>query len=167
MPRQVTDQNHWRTSAAIVCVGQSQHPGRFEWELRPGVDFRRRLTSEVPLRIWQMDKTNGRGRRKDSQASTFRFLRSKCRAEQSLPELSRAFITSERMNNFGASAPVPSPRKNWSPDSHRGSRLQIEWIAAGLTAECFWNAICPLIMWLEDRVRFGFGQALPGPIESE
>ena len=40
-------------------------------------------------------------------------------------------------------------------------------VAAGFTAVCFWNAACLLIMRLEDRVRFGFGQALPGPIESE
>ena len=167
MPRQVADQNHWRTSAAIVCVGQSQHPGRLEWELRPGVDFSAQIDFGGSIAYWADGQDNGRGRRKDSQASTSRFLRSKWRAKQGLPELSSAIITSERINHFGASAPVPSPTKNWSPDSHRGSRLQIEWIAAGLTAVCFWNAICPLIMWLEGPVRSGFGQALPGPIESE
>ncbi len=63
-------------------------------------------------------------------------------------------------NTFGASAPVPSPQKNWSPDSLRGSRLSFEWIAAGLTAVCFWTAPgrrTAASLALEGPVRFRLG----------
>jgi hypothetical protein len=165
MPRLVADSNHWHCSAAMVCVGQSEQPRALEWELRSGfslalIDTGARAQYESSTQ----DKTD-EGDRTGSFCHP-RLLRSKSRRASPPPPLSD-FITSEQIKNFGASAPVPSPCQNWSPDSHRGSRLHFEWIAAGFTAVCFWNAACPLIMWLEGRVWFGFIQALPGPIESE
>src|SRR5215471_2099499 len=39
MPRLVADQNLWHLSATMACVGQSEHPRRFEWELRSGASL--------------------------------------------------------------------------------------------------------------------------------
>jgi hypothetical protein len=77
-----------------------------------------------------------------------------------------------RSVNFGASAPEARPQKTGparpSGNGRRsGSRLQIEWIAPGLTAESFWTVRRRLIAALEGPVRSGSRQALPDPIESK
>jgi hypothetical protein len=50
--------------------------------------------------------------------------------------------------------PRDKSTKNWSPDSHRGSRLHFEWIASGLTVVSFWTVPRPWIAALEGPVGF-------------
>jgi hypothetical protein len=143
MPRLVADPIPWHKSAATVCVGQGEHPGRFEWELRSGachrlIDSRAYLDYHPP----DQDQTS-EGSRTGSHCHPC-FLRSKKGEEQRPPGAARRPTEPRNeISHFGASAPGPSPSKNWSPDTIRGSRLRFEWIASGLTAVCFWNAPSP------------------------
>jgi hypothetical protein len=66
------------------------------------------------------------------------------------------------MHAHGKTGAAPRPQGRG-----RGSCRQFDWVAHALTAVCFWNAACLLIMRLEGPVRSGRGQALPDPIESE
>lgn len=150
MPRLVADPNLWHPSAAVVCVGQSQHPGRLEWELRSGASSR----SLTPARLWSISllpKETSEGDRTGVGAPC--FLRSNRRPETPARSAGRPHNLGTTYQ-FGASAPETSPPKNWSPDSLRGSRLSFDWIVPGLTAVSFWNALRRWIAALEGPVRF-------------
>ncbi len=151
MPRLVADSIPWHTSADTVCVGQSEYPGRFEWELRSGA-FARLLTRARLCVIPLSPKETSEGNRTGPGAPC--FLRSKGENAQPARVLERGHNLGTTAH-FGASAPGPSPPQNWSPDSIRGSRLHFEWIASGLTAVCFWNAPGREIPVLEGPVWFG------------
>jgi hypothetical protein len=149
MPTRVADPNLWHPSAAMVCVGPSQHPGRFEWERRSGASSL--IDSGAPLDYSTLTQKTDEGDRTGPGAPCFlRSLRGPAPLAASL----------ERSHNlgthcqFGASAPATSPPQNWSPDSLRGSRLSFEWIVPGLTEVSFWNARRRLIAALEGPVRF-------------
>ena len=45
--------------------------------------------------------------------------------------------------------PTGTSAQNWSPAPERDSRLNLEWIARGLTAKSFWTAPWRWIMALE------------------
>jgi hypothetical protein len=124
------------------------------------------MDSGLIMRYITLTQENGRGRPDrlfwPSLSSSFEKDRRSPKAARAL----RAFIASERLN-FWSIRPSAKSAKNWNPDRVRESRLSFEWRAAGLTAVCFWNAPWRWIMELEGQVRFGSGQALPVPIESE
>jgi hypothetical protein len=154
MPPLVADQNPWHPSAAVVCVGQSQHPGRFEWERRSGASSL--IDSGAPLGYSTRTQKTDEGDRTGPGAAC--FLRSKRGPAQLAASLERIHNLGTPCN-FGASAPVTSPPQNWSPDSLRGSRLSFDWIVSGLTAVSFWNALRPWIATLEGPVRSGLARA--------
>ncbi len=169
MPRLVADLYPWHPSAARVCVGQSEYPGLLNGSCGQ-VPLLAAIDSGAPLLYYTpYPEQNGRGRQEQALFAPCLLRSKKVGTHQSRATnpARAAPIASERYSLlFGASAPVPSPHKNWSPDSPRGSRLSFEWIAAGFTAVCFWNAPSHLGAGRPRAV-----QACPGlhtgPIESE
>ncbi len=136
MPRLAADPNPWHFSAALVCVGQSEHPGRFEWELRSGaawaaIDFGAPVAYPAP---------EPKERTREAGLAQRPHLLPSFAKEQSHRSRWRQAHNLGTTDDFGASAPVTSPTKNWSLDSHRGSRLQFEWRVSGFTVVCFWTA---------------------------
>jgi hypothetical protein len=97
MPRLVADQNLWHLSAATVCVGQSEHPRRFEWELQSGA-YLPAIDSVGTLRyqaITQEKRTREAG--PALFATPASFVR-KLRKEQNPPQpLAGHLIASERL----------------------------------------------------------------------
>jgi hypothetical protein len=64
-------------------------------------------------------------------------------------------ITNQRKRikkQFGDSAPTARPQKTGAP---LGSRLHLEWLAAGFTAQSFWTAAWRWITRLESQLRSG------------
>jgi len=170
MPRLVADHNPWHFSAARFCVGQGEHPSRFEWELRPGL-FSAAIDGRWYFGLFDFCPTK---RTRETGPALFATPVSFVRKMGREPANRRRRCHSLGTNyKFGASAPGSSPQKTGAPTRIRGSRLHFEWIASGFTVVCFW--IVPAIsLWvgyrlaLEGPVRFILFLGLhTGPIESE
>lgn len=103
----------------------------------------------MPLRVtdqtyWRLSATVGVG-----HASTPELLNGTCRC--------RPHITSER--NDLEHPPQRHVRKKLDSDFDRRAVLQLEWIALGLTAKCFWTAPHRLNARLESQARFPLNSA--------
>ncbi len=154
MPRLVADSIPWHTSAAIVCVGQSEQPRPLEWELRSGASLAV-IDSGPTLQYHALHpRPTDEGDRTGSDCHPVSFVRKVIGAK---PD----FIDCPT-HNLGTNQKIWSLRprlksaKNWSPDPDRGSRLSFEWIASGLTVVCFWTAPSHWVSGLEGPVRFRF-----------
>jgi hypothetical protein len=171
MPRLVADQNPWHLNAARFCVGQGEHPSRFEWELRPGI-FWAAVDGGWYFGLSDFCPTKRtRETRPALFATPVSFVR-KGASSSSLPPGRRCHSLGTNYK-FWSIRPRLKSTKNWSSDSHRSSRLHFEWIASGFTVLCFW-IVPTLSLWvgsrlaLEGPVRFILFLGLhTGPIESE
>lgn len=171
MPRLAADQNPWHLSAARFCVGQGEHPSRFEWELRPG------LFSAAIDGGWYFGLSDFCPRKRTGGTGPALFATlfpsfEKWASSSNLPPGRRCHSLGTN-HKFWSIRPRLKSTKNWSSDSHRSSRLHFEWIASGFTVVCFWIvlAISPWVgsrLALEGPVRFMLFPGLhTGPIESE
>ena len=148
MPRLVTDQNLWRISAATVCVGQSEHPERVEWELQSGAYFGQPLTRAAVCIMKALPKRN---RTRETGPALFAtpvsFVRKLGRGTKPARAFGQPFYSLRTIKTFWSIRPRLKSTKNWSPDSHRGSRLHFEWKASGFTVVSFWTVPGPTFRW--------------------
>jgi hypothetical protein len=160
MPRLVADQNLWRTSAAKVCVGQGEHPRRFEWELRSGALWALIDTpvSQCYQTFPQKNRTREAGLALVAACSFVRKVE-----KQSPAGACGCLHNLGTKQNFWSIRPRLKSTKNWSPDSHRAAVFRFEWKASGFTELCFWTAPPRLIVELErsGEVRLAPNSARP------
>ena len=167
MPRPVADPYSWHSSAAMVCVGPSESPGALEWDLRSGASLAT-LDEVRPLNYYMLtlQKTD-EGDRTGSCCHPG-LLRSKRGGKPSPPESPGADIASERIHILEHPPQCQVHRKTGASTRIGAAAFPFEWIAAGLTAVCFWTAPSQLVSELEGPVRFRARPGLhTGPIESE
>ena len=153
MPRLVADQIPWHSSAAILCVGQSEHPKRIEWELRSGASLAA-IDSGASVQYHNFtQKKTGEGDRTSSYCHPVSFVR-KSRAAAAHRSFQAADITSERRHILEHPPQGQVRVKTGAPTRIGATAFSFEWIASGLTAVCFWTALRRLIAALEGPVRF-------------
>ena len=85
---------------------------RFDWDLRPAAQIERRA-----------------GRRRAASLQL---------ADAARLVLPQTYLGTIKM--IWSIRPTGTSAQNWSPDLERDSRLDLEWIARGLTAKSFWTA---------------------------
>jgi hypothetical protein len=178
-PRRVADSIPWHPSAAPVCVGPSEHPGRFEWELRSGAALAA-IDSGTPLRYHTLTKRNGRGKQNRALFAPL-FPSFEIKEKPSCRSRGSPFIASERFKRFGASAPGPNPQKTGAAHpggeaaaafnlngQSLGSLRCVSGPPEGLSCRSFSAKADIAPLRLEGPVRFRLLPGLhTGPIESE
>jgi hypothetical protein len=158
MPPLVADPIPWHLSAATVCVGPGEQPGRLEWELRSGaaslaIDF------EGPLHYHSAyPRPTDEGDRTGSLCHPC-FLRSKIsRRKAPRPPLAAGSIASERLPILEHPPQRQVRLKTGAPTRLGAAVFRFEWIVAGLTDVRFWIALVVPpwagILALEGPVRF-------------
>jgi len=156
MPRLVADQYHWHSTAATVCVGQSEHPGRLEWELRSGVLWARiDYGSAMIYKAFTLQKRTREARPALLLAAS--FVQKVNQAKPAGPS---------PLHNLGTTYLEHPPQcqihhKTGAPTRIGAAAFTFEWRASGLTDVCFWTApVVPPpagILTLEGPVRFRLG----------
>jgi hypothetical protein len=142
MPPLAADPNPWHLSAATFCVGPSEYPGRFEWELRSGASWAI-LDSVRPVHYY-IPTLQKRTRETGPAlfATPVSFVRNRDKQSPSPhPPGRRSYNLGTTTTNLEHPPLAQVHLKTGAPTPVRDSRLSFEWIVPGFTAVCFWDAL--------------------------